>query len=121
MPEIAHAPLKFTSRPKGEVDEKVILFYLDETPYYVSSRPRANVALQVLDDVMQYGPAAAEVAMLRRAVGDEAFDALKAFDGLSSTDVQDLGRAITRLTVGALEDDKAGTRAGNSSDSSASA
>jgi hypothetical protein len=101
-----HTPIRLTTRPKTDAPEDtVVLFYIDDVPYRVPRKTRVNLALQVVDDMEVYGAGVAELRMLRRAIGDDAYRALANHDDLEQGQLMDIARVVTQGTLGALEDD----------------
>ena len=127
-----HDPIRLTTT--ADADRKPVmveLFSIDDKPYMVEARPGVNIALQVVADLEQYGAVVAEMRMLKRAVGDDAFAALANHRDLKRDQLQSISQAMTLLTLGELEDDGTpepadlpdlvGDGPGNSRDGSASA
>src|SRR5262245_35947419 len=99
-------PIVLSSQPSDGPEEMVDLFSIDGRTFQVPARPRVNVALQGIDDLLEYGAGLAEILMLKRAIGQEAFTALSEFEGLTRDHLRQLGKAVTALTMGALEEEE---------------
>lgn len=95
--------INFDAEPAAVDEATVHLFTLNETDYYVPATPRANVALQLMTRY-RVDPVAAQGWLLEELLGQEAYDALAAWDGLRPEHLQQLIAAVTKLTMGSVED-----------------
>lgn len=93
--------------------EMVDLFSIDGVVYQVPAKPRLNVALRYLDDVRQLGDGVAQMALLERVLGEKGYRALVEFDALSPADLEQVASAVSKLTLGALEEASEGNGDGS--------
>lgn len=87
---------------KGE-PEKVTLFFLGDTEYQVPAVPEANVALRYLRDVRTQGEEQAAANLMVSLLGEEGFDALCDYRGLTSKQLEAVMKAAQQHVLGALE------------------
>jgi hypothetical protein len=93
--------LQFTSEPI-DVDKEP-LFSIDGRVYYIPKQIRAQIALDTLDLLAEKGELVAGVALLRRVVGDEAWEALKSCPGIDDAGLAAVLRIVTERSMGQLE------------------
>lgn len=84
-------------------EETVVLFKLDDVEYRVPARPRMNVALQYLADVRNMGEFMAELALVEKMAGKEAWEALSNHDDLTPEQFSAVNDYAVKLCLGALE------------------
>jgi hypothetical protein len=105
-PAVTHEPISLDAAgAKAEVP-MVTLFTLHGQEYKIPARPRANLALKALQMTREYGPGLANVALLEELLGEEAFEALSSYEGLTDDQLQAVSKAARELTLGALEDEQ---------------
>lgn len=84
-PELDDEPIKITSTAEddgGEV-EMVHLFSIDDRDFYAPTVMSFHHQLKAMDIQAERGEAAALSYVLRKVLGDDGYDALLSFDGLS--------------------------------------
>jgi hypothetical protein len=106
--EAAFEPIAITSRPADAAIEMVTLFEIDGKAYQIPAKPDAGLALQVVEDAVEHGSVVADLMMLKRVIGDEGFQALKDCGALTGDHLRRLSDAVTKITLGALEDEESG-------------
>lgn len=88
--------------------ELVELVRLNGKPLYVPARPSAGLALQVFEDMEATNEGFAMLKLLRTLLGEEQWAELRGFSKLKPHHLQQLARSVTKLTMGAFEDDDPG-------------
>lgn len=91
---------------KTEESEMVELFSIDDKPFMVPKKPRLNIALKTMK-LMRENEDAAAVYMLEALLGEEAFDALAEYEGLTPEVFQLIVEEATKLVFGDKESPKA--------------
>lgn len=94
---------------EGREEERVELFRLNGQAYTVPAKPRVNASLQLLRDTRKHGVELAQLMLLEKMLGQEAYDALCDFEDLKPEDLKALSEACAKLSLGSLE-----SAAGNS-------
>lgn len=84
--------------------ETVVLFKLDGVEHRVPARPRMNVALQYLADVREFGQFIADISLVEKMAGPEAWAALSAHDDLTPSQFGEVQEYAVKLCLGALEE-----------------
>lgn len=84
--------------------ELVELFQIDDVVYTVPAKPKVNVSLQLLRDSRRHGPEMAQLMLLEKLLGIEAYDALCDYEALTTENLKEISQAAAKLTLGALED-----------------
>ena len=93
-----------TKAPTESADtETVELFKIDGKAFVVSAKPRVNASLQLLRDTRKHGPELAQLMLLEKMLGEEAYDALCDYEDLKPEDLKALSEACAKLSLGALE------------------
>lgn len=83
---------------------RIVLFYIDETPYTVPKTIPANLGLRFLQVAAHRGPGVAQIFLLEEMLGEEGLDALKACDGMTSEQFQALRDKFDALFVGQVDE-----------------
>lgn len=96
-------PLRLSTRSGDVPAGRVPLFYIDDVEYTIPDRVSANVALKYMRMVRVSGVDAASAWLLEEVLGDDAYTALMNYDGLTVTHLEQIGRAINDLVMGATE------------------
>lgn len=99
MPEIDVLDLRSEDADELEPD-LVEIFRLDGTPYFIDRNIGAGVALRVLKSIKTEGENAAVATMLTEMLGDEAFDALANFKGITPKHLQQVLVACQKAILG---------------------
>jgi hypothetical protein len=97
-----HTPVEITT--SDEPVEKVVLFVIDGKPYEIEAEARVDFALQLLDDVEKYGPEIAQMRLLRKLLGEEAWQALSTCKSLKRDQMSKISQTVQSFTLGALEE-----------------
>jgi len=79
--------------------EPVHLFTLNGDDYYIDPSG-ANVALVYLAKVEEVGEQVAQAWLLRYMIGDDAYQALMSYDGLTAEDLDDLIKVVVAEVLG---------------------
>lgn len=90
-----------------------VLFYIDDTPYYVSTAERAELALRYLHMARAEGQEFALAWMLEEVVGADAYKALMNFDKLPGDALGKIVNRIQHLILGGMEAPKGSQRRGS--------
>lgn len=101
-------PIVIASRPADAEVKMVKLFEIDGRDYQVPAEPDAGLALQVIEDTAAHGEVVANMLMLKKVIGADGFQALKDCGALKGAHLAQLSEAVTKLVLGALEDDDEG-------------
>lgn len=95
--------LKSTGDQSAEA-ETVVLFSLDGVEHRVPAKPRVNLALQYLNDVRSQGQFLADLALLEKLAGAEAYAVLSNHDDLTAEQFNAVNDYAVRLCLGSLEE-----------------
>ncbi|MFC5947078.1 hypothetical protein ACFQH9_02145 [Pseudonocardia lutea] len=94
----------------GESDEQEVemvdLFTVNGVTYSIPKRPPVNIALGFLRDVRKEGPTLAEAALMERLIGEEGYDALVNYPGLTTEQMEQISDRVMTVTLGAMEASK---------------
>lgn len=85
-------------------EAKIELFRIDDTPYLVPARPSMNLVLSFVKDVQTMGTEIANILLLERLVGEEAFAALSACKSLKPAQLAAVADAASTLALGVVEE-----------------
>lgn len=96
-----------SSDVEDDAADLIDLFKLDGVVYQIPAKFRANVGLKMLDDADRVGAQIATIRLLRTVIGDEGYDALLAYKGLSAEHLEAITDTIVEMALGAVEDEKA--------------
>lgn len=106
--EAVPEPIDFDARRNDEeVEERVVIFHLNGTDYSVPKKPRINLGLKFSYERRAFGTDVAVSSLLRAMLGDEGFDALMGYDGLTEDDLEAITTICSRAAMGKLEAQKA--------------
>lgn len=94
--------LRLTSTPKTD-EERVPVFYIDNTMYSIPKRPRMNIALQFMHLARSQGDSQAMDYLLGKLLGEDGYRALREYDDLTPDQFTQITEIATNLTLGALE------------------
>lgn len=99
------SPIDFDSRrkEKGEEEERIVIFHINGKDYSVPRRSRINVGLKFSRDRKKYGADVAVAGLLESMLGEEGFEALMSYDGLTGEDLQEVTAICSRAALGKLE------------------
>jgi len=103
-------PLLFTSPDEPEVDERIVVAYLDDYPLTIPTKIPPNVALRLMRTARVNGDESAFSEMLEEVLGSEGHTALVNWRHLTPDNLTDLVKIIQRQTMGALETPKGSSR-----------
>lgn len=105
-PKPKPAPLvQLTTKP-ADPDEPVAmldLFSIDDRVFQIPAEPRAELTLQLLDEIEQYGAGMANVRYLRKLLGEEGFAALTNHPNLRPEELTAISNAASNYSLGVLE------------------
>lgn len=87
-------------------DEKIHVFSIDDTDYFMPKYVPASLALQVLDKMRTTNENAALAWVLEKVLGTEAYQALLNCPTLSAADLKRVMKVVTEHVLGQLEDAK---------------
>lgn len=103
--------------PRAEPAARVPLFYIGDLEFTVPADPGANIALQYLHIAAGQdcacikphgrGEMAANDYLLTELLGEDGYQALREFDGLTTADLGQIIAIAVKITLGALEIPKA--------------
>jgi hypothetical protein len=96
----------------GPEPERVELFQIDGKPYYVTARPKINMALRYMHIARVQGTDMAIDYMLGQLLGEESYEALMGFDDLTMEQFQQIITIASTIMAGAIEPPKDGPRKG---------
>jgi hypothetical protein len=85
-------------------EEMIELFRLDGVSYQIPKAPRVAYAMRMLDDITEHGAGVANMAMLRRLIGRDAYDALASYDRLTKHQLDLVSTAAMAHTLSGVED-----------------
>jgi hypothetical protein len=89
-----------------EEDERVDLFQIDGVTYSMSVRPRANVSLKYAWIAREKGLEAAYSYALEALLGDDGYQALMNFSGLTQEALNQIVTAASKILAGPAEADE---------------
>jgi hypothetical protein len=112
-PELEESPLDPGGSGEFEVlrlttkadrpEERVPLFYIDDTMYSVAKKPGVNVGLQFMHLYRTQGEAVATDYVLDKLLGSEGYTALLGYDDLTPQQLQQICQIAVKLALGSLE------------------
>lgn len=101
--------LELHSEGVEEIEPDLVqIFSLDGTPYYIDRNIGAGVVLRFLKSIRQDGENAAVATILAELLGEEAYDALANFPGVTN---KHLAQVILSCQKVLLGDEKSGPKA----------
>lgn len=92
--------------------ERVPLFTIDDTPYYIAKSVPANKALRYMHIGRTQGLEAQIDFMLGVLLGEEGYEALMGFDDLTEANLLDVIKACQKVMTGAVEAPKGKSKSG---------
>jgi hypothetical protein len=98
-----HEPIDFDARPARPEVEKVHLFTLDETDYFIPAEIRPSVGLKYLFVLKTQGEQAAIADLLYSVLGGPAMEALANSDAMEAEDLKVITEIIRDRAMGAME------------------
>ena len=102
MPEIGVLDLR-SEDAKDLKPDLVEIFRLDGKPYFIDRNMGAGVALRVIKSIKKDGENAAVATLLTEMLGDEAFDALANFRGVTPAHLNQVVLACQKAILGDAE------------------
>lgn len=112
-PEGDGAPQLVALRSVQDRDiERVPLFTIDDTPYYIATSVPANKALRYMHIGRVQGLEAQIDYMLGVLLGEEGYEALMGFDDLTEANLLDVIKACQKVMTGAVEAPKGKSKSG---------
>lgn len=112
-PEGDGAPQLVALRSVPDRDiERVPLFTIDDTPYYIAKSVPANKALRYMHIGRIQGTEAQVDYMLGVLLGQEGYEALMGFDDLTTDNLTDVIKACQKVMTGAVEAPKGKSKSG---------
>lgn len=100
-----------TPDDSGSVD-KVHIFTMHGQDYFIPRKPRIAVGLRYMKNIRTLGDAHAQAMFLEEVLGEEAYEALIAYDDLTADDLSRVVEIATSTVFGALDDPKATSQRG---------
>lgn len=105
--DIQTKPINFDEREPEENEERIVVFHLNGKDYSVPKAPRMNLGLKFSLESKKYGSAVAVASLLEAMLGEEGFEALMSFDGMTAEDLEFITEICSRAAMGKLEAQKA--------------
>jgi hypothetical protein len=102
-------PLQLTSTP-AEESPRVIIAYLDDYELTMPEQLSPGVGLKLMRTARTGGGEMAMTQMLEEVLGDEAYQRLIDFEGLTGQNLADLFSVVQRVAMGKLEVPKASSK-----------
>jgi len=90
----------------GREEERAEAFSINGTTYSIALRPRVNTALRYMHVSRVQGTEAGIDYMLGVLLGDEAYEALMAFDDLTEEQLEAVIKMASQIMAGAVEGPK---------------
>lgn len=108
LEEEAPIAINFDARPKREegADERIPVFYLDGVEYTIPKRVNMSIGLRFIRDRAKYGSDVAIVNLMEEMLGQEAYEALLNYDGVTEEDFEQITMILSRAAMGKLEAQK---------------
>lgn len=100
-------PINFDEREPEEDGERIVVFHLNGKDYSVPKKPRMNLGLKFSLERKKFGSAVAVASLLEDMLGEEGFEALMNFDGMTAEDLEVITEICSRAAMGKLEAQKA--------------
>lgn len=88
----------------ADTDEKIHIFTIDDTDYYMPAYVPASLSLQALDRMRRHGQEAALSWLLEAVLGAEAYQALMDCPTLTGPQLKAVMRIIGDHVLGQMED-----------------
>lgn len=98
-------PLRLTSKPEAE---RVVLFYVDDTPYSIPKVIGRNHGLRYLKTARRQGEAMAAQELMETLLGEDGYDALMDCEGLTDDDLDAITTRLRDGALGEVEDETGG-------------
>lgn len=99
-------PLRFTTA-EAEPEERVTIAYVDDYPITMPRVMPPNIALKIMRTSRKRGDEVAMAEMLEEVIGDDAYQRLADYRGLTDQNLADLMTVVQKVAMGALEVPKA--------------
>lgn len=98
------SPIDFDARRKEDTGEedRIVIFHIDGKDYSVPRGSRINVGLKFSRDRKKYGADVAVASLLESMLGEDGFEALMSFDGLTDVDLETVTAICSRAAMGKL-------------------
>jgi hypothetical protein len=96
-------PINFDNRPARTEPEKVHLFTLNETDYFIPSEIGPGVGLRYLYNLKLHGEQYATADLLFAVLGEKTMEALSNSDQITPDDMKVILGVVRDRAVGALE------------------
>lgn len=84
-------------------EDRVVLFSLNGTDYYVPKKVGPNIALRYLRDVRRHGKEHAIGGLMEAMLGERGMDALAEYEDLTTEDLESVMVAVEKHVLGPLE------------------
>lgn len=97
-------PIRIDTTVEPPKVEKIVLFYIDDTPYEIPARIQPNVALGALRVIAEDGYIAGINFMLMRSVGETALRALEACQHVTGAQIQELLGQVKDMYFGQFQE-----------------
>jgi hypothetical protein len=102
-------PIDFDKR-SNEVpvdEERIPIFTINGVDYSIPRRPQMGLGLKFSRDRRSYGSDVAVVNLLTSMIGEEGFEALINYDGMTVEDLETITEICSRAAMGKLEAQRA--------------
>lgn len=104
VPEGDFEPVRLVSKP-ADPDDRVVLFYVDDTAYSIPRKVGRNYGLRFLQTARKQGEAMAAQELLEILIGEDGYEALMACDALRDEDLDRIISQLRDMALGAVEDE----------------
>lgn len=105
--DVQSKPINFDEREPETDEERIVVFHMHGKDYSVPKSPRMNLGLKFSLESKKYGSAVAVASLLEAMLGEEGFEALMSFDGMTAEDLEVITEICSRAAMGKLEAQKA--------------
>lgn len=99
--------INFDTRPKLEEDtDRLPVFYLNGVEYSIPRRINMSVGLRFIRNRSKFGADVAITKLMEEMLGEEAYDALLGYDGVTDRDFEVITEILSKAAMGKLEAQK---------------
>lgn len=103
-------PLRFTTPEIEPEIERIVAFYIDDTPYSIPAEVSPSVSLRFMRASRAIGMEMAMGDLLGEMLGEEAYAALADYKHLTQQNMADLFNLVRKHAMGAMEVPKGSSR-----------
>ena len=100
--------INFDTRPERveSEDDRIVVFTLNGVDYSIPRRVNMSIGLRFIRDRARFGSDVAIVNLMEEMLGEDGYNALLSYDGVTDKDFETITEVLSRAAMGKLEAQK---------------